>query len=86
MIVSFIAIALMADSAIAAVPAPKPAAANTEIDPLDKIKCRREIETGSLVKAKKICHTMRQWNRISDDARADTDRLINRRGSSTAGN
>jgi hypothetical protein len=81
MITTFLALALLTEAAVSAAPA----SAN-QPDPLDKVKCQRQIETGSLVKARKICRTVREWNSVADSARSDTDRLINRRGSSTKGN
>jgi hypothetical protein len=67
----FLTLALMADAATSAAPAvaAKPA------DPLDKVTCRRELETGSLVKARKDCRTRREWNRRSEDAQAEGQRL-----------
>ena len=67
----FLTLALMADAATAALPA----AAAKPVDPMDKIRCQRELETGSLVKSKKICHTRREWSRISDDAQDEGQRL-----------
>ena len=66
----FFFVAMMAQAA--ATPTSSPAA---PVDPLDKIRCQREIETGSLVKSKRVCHTRREWQRISDDAQAEADRL-----------
>jgi hypothetical protein len=67
----FLTLALMADAATAAPPvvAAKPA------DPMDKVTCRRELETGSLVKARKDCRTRREWNRRSEAAQAEGQRL-----------
>lgn len=81
MITTFLALALLSEAAVSA----GPTAAN-QPNPLDKVKCQRQIETGSLVKARKTCRTVREWNALADNARTDTDRLINRRGSSTNGN
>jgi hypothetical protein len=55
---------LMAQSA--APVAAKPAS----VDPLEKIVCKRTLETGSLVKGKKVCLSKRQWNRVAEDGRA----------------
>ena len=44
-------------------------------DPLDKVRCKREEVTGSLVSSKKICHTEREWRRISGDAQDEARRI-----------
>lgn len=46
--------------------APAPVAATAATDPSQKMICKREKETGSLVKAKKTCHTKAQWDYILD--------------------
>lgn len=38
--------------------------------------CRREVETGSLIKGKKICMTAKQWQKISDDNRAEIESRV----------
>jgi hypothetical protein len=38
--------------------------------PLDKVTCKRTLETGSLIKGKKVCLTRREWNKIAENARA----------------
>jgi hypothetical protein len=73
-----LAIALPLSSvAMAADPAPAPAAAPAPIavapaaNPDDlKMICRRDTETGSLVKSKKTCHTKAQWAYIDDTNQA----------------
>ena len=45
-------------------------------DPLEKVKCVREQVTGSLVSSRKICHTEREWRRISDDAQNESRRIM----------
>ncbi|KPF64168.1 hypothetical protein IP88_13975 [alpha proteobacterium AAP81b] len=66
------AASLIASTAIAqTAPAPAPAAPATPPpattppapanDPMDQTVCRKTLETGSLVKARKQCHTRRQW-------------------------
>lgn len=68
---SYLAIALAFSSAAAA-----PATATTvSPDPLDKVKCVRENVTGSLVSTRKVCHTIREWRRISDDAQDESRRI-----------
>ena len=49
--------------------------ANQASDPADKIICRRYLETGSLVISTKVCHTRREWTRLRDEARQDTEAM-----------
>ena len=39
----------------------------------ERIICRRQVETGSLVKAKKTCHTAREWAQLADLGRRDAE-------------
>jgi len=55
----------------AATPAPTAAVPN----PQDKIICKRFLETGSLVKATKICHKRSEWARIVDANRSNAEDL-----------
>jgi hypothetical protein len=57
-------VAMMAD-ATATAPAAKP------VDPLDKVICHRELETGSLTRVRKECRTRREWSKIADANRRD---------------
>jgi hypothetical protein len=41
--------------------------------PAEKKICRREIETGSLIKGKKLCYTAKQWQKISDANREEIE-------------
>ena len=61
---AILAAILAAQPALAAEPAAKPGAA--PVDRSQEIVCRRDVETGSLVKAKKTCHTRAQWQYIDD--------------------
>jgi hypothetical protein len=36
--------------------------------PAEKVICKKSIETGSLVKGKKICLTAKQWGRAAESA------------------
>lgn len=36
--------------------------------------CRREVETGSLIKGKKVCMTAKQWEKIADANRDELER------------
>lgn len=58
---------MLSEAATAATPATP--------NPDDKIICRRQLETGSWVKAKKICHTRSEWARLSDLGRRDAEDL-----------
>ncbi|WP_374285366.1 hypothetical protein [Novosphingobium sp.] len=49
------------------------------------IRCRRDVEIGSVAKAHTVCRTLRDWSRADDDgnrAARDTVRFMNE----TAGN
>lgn len=45
-------------------------------DRLEKVRCVREQVTGSLVSTRKVCHTEREWRRISDSAQNEARRLL----------
>ncbi len=49
------------------------------LDPEKKI-CRRTLDTGSLVKATKICFTRREWAAISDDTKKSFEEVQGSRG------
>lgn len=60
---------LLAAAAVAPAAAQTPQAATTAAAPVDKSKeiiCKREKETGSLVKAKRTCLTRQQWAYVQD--------------------
>ena len=65
---AFFVVAMMAD-ATAAAPAAKP------VDPLDKVICHRELETGSLTRVRKECRTRREWGKIADANRRDAETM-----------
>ena len=44
--------------------------------PEEKKICRRQVETGSLVKAKKICFTAKQWQELGDRSRTEVERTV----------
>ena len=54
--------------------APEATATPQPDQPAEKKICRREIETGSLIKGKKICYTAKQWQKIADDNRDEIER------------
>lgn len=43
------------------------------LDEKDKVVCRREVETGSIAKRKKICHTKREWEALAQRTRDAMD-------------
>lgn len=64
-----VAAGLLAAPAVAQTPAPAAQTAAT-VDPMDKMVCKREEETGSLVKKKKkVCATRRQWEALAAQTR-----------------
>lgn len=52
--------------------------ANASADPQDKVTCRREAPIGSLIPSKKTCHTRREWETLSANARRDVETLRDR--------
>ena len=42
----------------------------------DRLICRRQAETGSLVKARRQCFTKAQWDRIAESQRIGATRMI----------
>jgi hypothetical protein len=64
-------VAMMAD-ATATAPTAKP------VDPLDKVICHREMETGSLTRVRKECRTRREWAKIADANRRDVQTMQER--------
>lgn len=82
----FLAAAALAPAAAQAPPAAAPAAATpAAIDRNKEIVCKREKETGSLVKAKRTCLTREQWTYVADTnqqfARDLNDSTMSRPGS-----
>lgn len=54
-------------------PAPSPA-------PAEKVICKKSIETGSLVKGKKICLTEKQWRLAAESASNSAMRMQSENG------
>ena len=52
-------------------------AASTSINSKPALVCRREAETGSIIKTRKMCLTRAEWARRSDDAQCETRRMLN---------
>jgi hypothetical protein len=46
-----------------------PLLAGSEANNPDKIVCKRQVDTGSLVRGKRICKTRQEWARSSQGAR-----------------
>jgi uncharacterized ferredoxin-like protein len=67
-------VAVMMAEATASAPAAKP------VDPLDKVVCHREMETGSLTRVRKECRTRREWSKIADEVRRDAQTMRERSG------
>ena len=42
----------------------------------DKVVCKRETVTGSLVKSKRTCMTRDEWRNLQDTTRDQADRFI----------
>jgi len=55
-----------------AIAAEAPAAAAAK----EKLICKRSVETGSLVKAKKQCFTKAQWAARGEHAKTEAERMI----------
>lgn len=51
------------------------ASAAKPADPLEKVVCRREQVTGSLFDGPRICHTVREWRRMQNDAQDEAARI-----------
>ena len=51
------------------------ASAAKPADPLEKVVCRREQVTGSLFDGPRICHTVREWRRMQNDAQEEAARI-----------
>ncbi|HEV7233550.1 MAG TPA: hypothetical protein VGN36_04840 [Sphingorhabdus sp.] len=51
----------------------------------DKVICKRSLETGSLVRKKRICHTKSEWARIASSHKEEWEEVQGTLGS-TRGN
>lgn len=63
------AIKWMAAAAVLVMAASAPAQRKAAADDKDKLICKRDTETGSLVAKKRQCHTRKDWDRIAEAAR-----------------
>jgi hypothetical protein len=46
-------------------------------DSADKVVCKKQVDTGSLVRAKKICRTRAEWEKANTVAREEGQRMQN---------
>jgi len=67
-------LALTTGLLLAAAPGDSGNATSAATQPEEKKICRKEIETGSLVKGKKVCFTAKQWQKIADQNREEMER------------
>jgi hypothetical protein len=72
-------LALSAPSFAADAPGPQGQASG------EKMRCKRIPETGSNVRAQKICRTEREWNMIRDKGRKEASDLANPTGGMRTG-
>lgn len=56
-----------------------------KLDPRDPnyLRCRKILETGSLVKKQRICKTNAEWAKASQDAQKNADDMIGRNRTGT---
>ena len=56
-----------------------------KLDPRDPnyMRCRKILETGSLVKTQRICKTNAEWAKSSEDAQKNAEDLIGRNRTGT---
>lgn len=69
-------LASIAGAVETAAPAVVEMAAPAVIDPGQQTVCRKDRETGSLVKAKKTCHTRSQWQYIDEENQRFSRNLV----------
>lgn len=73
---------VLAVMAVAAEPAAPPPA----VDPAKQTVCRKDLETGSLVRSKRTCHTKAQWTYIDDENQRFSRKLVEDSTSKPGGN
>lgn len=69
-VTSIAVLAVLATPALA-----NPVAAKGSEPTTERKICKKEIETGSLVKGRKICMTAREWARATEDAQKQTSEM-----------
>lgn len=52
----------------------------------DKMVCKRELATGSLVRANKQCRTALEWARIAESQRTGATKMVDELMTKTGGN
>ncbi len=67
-------------------PATPTATVTATPDPMQQMVCRKDLETGSLVRTKKTCHTRAQWAYIDDINQNDSRKLVEDNMTRPAGN
>lgn len=73
-----IALALMFAASPVSVTASAETVARTATDALDdtKLVCRKTLETGSMVRRKKQCFTLREWDQIAEVQRRGNQKMF----------
>ena len=51
-------------------------AKGSDVDPEDRVRCRRVEVTGSLVKRGRVCRTVREWRTISENGNYNARKMI----------
>ncbi|MGI4732438.1 MAG: hypothetical protein ACRYFW_11910 [Janthinobacterium lividum] len=72
-------VSLASATPLAAQTAPKPAAAS------DKTKCKSHVETGTLAKMVRECHTPAEWQRMAEQQRGSVEAYRQAAASSRSG-
>lgn len=54
-----------------------------QMDPTDKIICKKSVRTGSLAAVERTCLSQREWARQSDESKQPWEELQGRKGSTT---
>lgn len=75
-----LAIATATLAASLAAQTPAPVVAPSPVQPVavvpEKVICKSEIETGSLVKRHKMCFTAKQWRYVNEANEAEARKLV----------
>jgi hypothetical protein len=53
-----------------------PVAAPAQLAANDKVRCKRYVETGSLAKIRKECHTEEEWRRLAEDGQRGARAIV----------
>lgn len=85
MIRSFIALALLA-LPIPAFAQDTSGPAASPPKPKEKLICRTDPQTGSMIQAKKRCYTRDEWDRLAQGARTMTERMLDDNRTRSGGN